>query len=164
MRRISRRPVGSGMPMSSSRSKRPKRRRAGSMLLGRLVAAMTMIWARDFRPSMRVRSCDTIRRSTSPPVLSLFGAMESTSSIKMIDGAFFSASSKALRRLLSDSPAILDMISGPLIKKKKRASLVCDSTGKQGLTSTRRAVEKNTLGRLDTDALEQRRVTNGQLH
>jgi hypothetical protein len=39
--------------------------------------------------------------------------------MKMMAGAFFSASSNALRRLLSDSPAILDMISGPLIKKKK---------------------------------------------
>ena len=34
-------------------------------------------------------------------------------------GEFFSASSKALRRLLSLSPAILLIISGPLIKKKK---------------------------------------------
>ena len=39
--------------------------------------------------------------------------------MKMMDGAFFSASSNALRRLLSLSPAIFDMISGPLIKKKK---------------------------------------------
>lgn len=39
--------------------------------------------------------------------------------MKMIAGAFFSASSNALRRLLSDSPASFDMISGPLIKKKK---------------------------------------------
>ena len=38
--------------------------------------------------------------------------------MKMIAGEFFSASSKALRRLLSLSPASLDMISGPLIKKK----------------------------------------------
>ena len=39
--------------------------------------------------------------------------------MKMMAGEFFSASSNALRRLLSDSPASLDMISGPLIKKKK---------------------------------------------
>ena len=60
-----------------------------------------------------------MRRSTSPLVFSRFGAIESTSSMKMIDGAFFSASSKALRRLDSDSPASFDMISGPLIRKKK---------------------------------------------
>ena len=38
--------------------------------------------------------------------------------MKMIAGAFFSASSKALRRFDSDSPASLDMISGPLMRKK----------------------------------------------
>ena len=46
-----------------------------------------------------------MRRSTSPFVLSLLGAIESISSMKMIAGEFFSASSKALRRLDSDSPA-----------------------------------------------------------
>mmetsp|Transcript_48604 Transcript_48604/g.121352 ORF Transcript_48604/g.121352 Transcript_48604/m.121352 type:complete len:306 (+) Transcript_48604:1020-1937(+) len=119
MRITSMRPVSSGTPMSTSRSKRPKRRRAASMVLGRLVAAMTTMWARDLRPSMSVSSCDTMRRSTSPLTLSRFGAMESISSMKMMEGAFFSASAKALRRLSSDSPAILDMISGPLIRKKK---------------------------------------------
>lgn len=46
---------------------------------------------------------------------SLLGAMASSSSMKMIAGAFFSASSKAFLRLLSDSPASLLMISGPKI-------------------------------------------------
>lgn len=46
----------------------PNRLRAGSMLLGLLVAAMTMTWARCFRPSMSVRSWDTMRLSTSPCV------------------------------------------------------------------------------------------------
>ena len=59
-----------------------------------------------------------MRRSTSPLVFSRFGAIESISSMKMIAGEFFSASSKAFRRLDSDSPASLDMISGPLIRKK----------------------------------------------
>ena len=52
-------------------------------------------------------------------VFSRFGAMESISSMKMMAGAFFSASSNAFLRLLSDSPASFDMISGPLIRKKK---------------------------------------------
>ena len=60
-----------------------------------------------------------MRRSTSPFVLSRFGAMLSISSMKMIAGEFFSASSKALRKFDSDSPAIFDMISGPLMRKKK---------------------------------------------
>jgi hypothetical protein len=38
MRKISRRPFSAGTPMSISRSKRPKRRSAGSMVLGRFVA------------------------------------------------------------------------------------------------------------------------------
>mmetsp|Transcript_34392 Transcript_34392/g.110519 ORF Transcript_34392/g.110519 Transcript_34392/m.110519 type:complete len:277 (-) Transcript_34392:715-1545(-) len=119
MRKISRRPFSSGTPMSISRSKRPKRRRAGSMELGRFVAPMTTTFARCLRPSIRVRSCETMRRSTSPLVLSRFGAMESISSMKMMAGEFFSASSKALRRFDSDSPAIFDMISGPFMRKKK---------------------------------------------
>ena len=39
--------------------------------------------------------------------------------MKMIAGLFFSAYSKAFLKLPSASPAIFDMISGPLIKKKK---------------------------------------------
>mmetsp|Transcript_28128 Transcript_28128/g.48167 ORF Transcript_28128/g.48167 Transcript_28128/m.48167 type:complete len:220 (+) Transcript_28128:1798-2457(+) len=118
IRKISRRPFSSGTPMSISRSKRPNLRRAGSIELGRLVAPITTVWERPLRPSIKVSSCETIRFSTSPLVLSLLGAIESISSMKMIAGAFFSASSKALRKLDSDSPAILDIISGPLIKKK----------------------------------------------
>mmetsp|Transcript_23348 Transcript_23348/g.78494 ORF Transcript_23348/g.78494 Transcript_23348/m.78494 type:complete len:306 (-) Transcript_23348:726-1643(-) len=119
MRSTSRRPFSSGTPMSTSRSKRPKRRRAGSMEFGRLVAPMTTTCERDLRPSMSVSSWLTMRRSTSPWVFSRLGAMASISSMKMIAGLFFSASSKAFRRLDSDSPASLDMISGPLMRKKK---------------------------------------------
>mmetsp|Transcript_50946 Transcript_50946/g.115957 ORF Transcript_50946/g.115957 Transcript_50946/m.115957 type:complete len:306 (-) Transcript_50946:666-1583(-) len=119
MRKISRRPFSSGTPMSISRSNRPKRRRAASIELGRLVAPMTTTLARPFSPSIRVSSWETIRRSTSPLALSRLGAMESISSMKMMAGEFFSASSKALRKLDSDSPAILLMISGPLMRKKK---------------------------------------------
>ena len=49
---------------------------------------------------------------------SLLGAMASSSSMKMMAGAFFSASSNAFLRLLSDSPASLLIISGPLMRKK----------------------------------------------
>lgn len=49
---------------------------------------------------------------------SRFGAIASNSSINIIEGEFLSASSKAFRKLLSDSPASLLMISGPLIRKK----------------------------------------------
>lgn len=51
-------------------------------------------------------------------VFSRLGAIESISSMKMMAGAFFSASSNAFLRLLSLSPASFDIISGPLIRKK----------------------------------------------
>lgn len=52
-------------------------------------------------------------RPLLPLTFSLLGAIASSSSIKMMAGAFFSASSKAFLRLLSLSPASLLMISGP---------------------------------------------------
>ena len=51
----------------------------GSMLLGLFVAAITITCERDFKPSISVRSWDTMRFSTSPLVFSRFGAMESSS-------------------------------------------------------------------------------------
>lgn len=44
--------------------------------------------------------------------------IESITSMKTVAGAFFSTSSNALHRLDPDSPASLDMISGPLMGKK----------------------------------------------
>jgi hypothetical protein len=90
------------------------------LLLGRLVAPMTMTCARPLSPSMSVSSWETMRLSTSPWVLSLFGR----DGVDLVDeddgrGAFFSASSNAFLRLLSLSPASLGMISGPFMQKKK---------------------------------------------
>ena len=135
MRRISRRPFSSGTPMSISRSKRPKRRSAASIELGRFVAPITTTEARLLRPSMSVSSCETMRRSTSPDAFSRLGAIESISSMKMMAGAFFSDSSKALRRLASLSPAILLMISGPFCRERKRRG--SGRAWKQGDVSTR---------------------------
>lgn len=47
---------------------------------------------------------------------SLFGAIASSSSMKIMAGAFFSASSNAFLKLLSDSPASLLIISGPNVQ------------------------------------------------
>mmetsp|Transcript_24308 Transcript_24308/g.71400 ORF Transcript_24308/g.71400 Transcript_24308/m.71400 type:complete len:202 (-) Transcript_24308:984-1589(-) len=113
--RISSRPASSGTPMSISRSKRPKRRRAGSSTLGRFVAAITTTFSVGLSPSIRVSSWLTMRFSTSPPALSRLGAMESTSSMTMMAGAFARASSNAARRFDSDSPDLRDMTSGPLM-------------------------------------------------
>mmetsp|Transcript_18874 Transcript_18874/g.42880 ORF Transcript_18874/g.42880 Transcript_18874/m.42880 type:complete len:215 (+) Transcript_18874:1261-1905(+) len=115
IRKISRRPLSSGIPTSISRSNRPKRRSAGSITLGRLVAAMTMTCSLGLSPSMSVRSWETMRFSTSPPAFSRFGAIESTSSMITMAGALARASSKAARRFDSDSPDLRDITSGPLI-------------------------------------------------
>ena len=45
-----------------------------------------------------------MRRSTSPLTSPRFGAIESSSSMKMTAGAFFSASSNTARSRSSDSP------------------------------------------------------------
>ena len=116
---ISNLPVSSGTPISNSLSNLPKRLKAVSKLLGLFVAPITITCPLAFKPSINVNNWDTIRLSTSPWTLSLFGAIESISSINIIAGEFFSASSNALRKLPSASPAILLIISGPLIKKKK---------------------------------------------
>mmetsp|Transcript_12904 Transcript_12904/g.11694 ORF Transcript_12904/g.11694 Transcript_12904/m.11694 type:complete len:207 (+) Transcript_12904:1218-1838(+) len=118
IRKISNLPFSSGTPISISLSNLPNRRSAGSILLGLLVAPITTVLERPLSPSINVNNWETILFSTSPLAFSRLGAIESISSMKIIAGAFFSASSKALRRLASDSPAILDMISGPFIKKK----------------------------------------------
>mmetsp|Transcript_12284 Transcript_12284/g.26561 ORF Transcript_12284/g.26561 Transcript_12284/m.26561 type:complete len:278 (+) Transcript_12284:1023-1856(+) len=108
-------PSSSGMAISSSRSNRPGRRNADSMTLGRLVAPMTMTLELGLRESMSVSNCDTMRFSVSPWAWSRLGAMESSSSMKMMAGLFSWASSKAWRRLASLSPPLRAMISGPLM-------------------------------------------------
>mmetsp|Transcript_20168 Transcript_20168/g.54110 ORF Transcript_20168/g.54110 Transcript_20168/m.54110 type:complete len:236 (+) Transcript_20168:1218-1925(+) len=120
--RMAARPSTSGGSTWILRSKRPGRVRALSSTSARLVAARTTTPLLASKPSISVRSWFTVcSRSSLPcpkPALRC-RPTASISSMKMIDGAFFSASSNALRRLPSASPAIFDMISGPLIRKKK---------------------------------------------
>ncbi len=101
---ISRRPFSSGTPMTISRSNRPGRRSASSIASGRLVAAMTTTFTRELRPSIKVSSWATSRFSVSPWTFSRLGAIESISSMKMIEGAAFSASSNTSRSRFSLSP------------------------------------------------------------
>ena len=85
-------PSLSGTPISISLSNLPGRRRAGSTAFSRLVAPMTTTFPLDVSPSISDNSWATTRLSTSPETSSLFGAIESSSSMKIIAGAFFSAS------------------------------------------------------------------------
>ena len=104
MCRISRRLFSSGMPISISLSKRPGRRSAGSSASGLFVAPMTTTFPRASSPSIRVSSWETILFSISPETSSLFGAIESISSMKMMLGAFSCASLKICLSLSSLSP------------------------------------------------------------
>src|SRR3989338_3377008 len=72
--------------------------------LGLLVAPMTTTFFLDFNPSIIVNNWATTLLSTSPLVSSLFGAIASISSMKIIEGAFFSASSNISLILFSLSP------------------------------------------------------------
>ncbi len=84
--------------------------------------------------------------------------------MKMMAGLFFSASSKAFRKFDSDSPAILDMISGPLIKKKKAPVSLATARAMSVITGTWRTVHEHTTGWLDTDRLEELWVTKRKLY
>ncbi len=101
---ISSLPASSGIPISISLSNLPGRLRAGSIAFGLFDAPITIILPLEFIPSISVKSCDTIRLSTSPDTSSRFGAIESSSSIKSIDGDFSCACSKVSRSLFSLSP------------------------------------------------------------
>ncbi len=66
----------------------------------RLVAPITTMFWRGSSPSIRVSSCATMRRSTSPRTSSRFGAIESISSMKMMAGALRCASRNLAQALL----------------------------------------------------------------
>ena len=73
--------------MKISRSKRPGRRNAGSTASMRLVVPMTMTESTRLSPSISASSCVTVRVSAWAPVSPRLGAMASSSSMKMIEGA-----------------------------------------------------------------------------
>mmetsp|Transcript_12429 Transcript_12429/g.38673 ORF Transcript_12429/g.38673 Transcript_12429/m.38673 type:complete len:301 (-) Transcript_12429:556-1458(-) len=106
-----------GMPSAISRSKRPARRSAESIVSGRFVAprtVTTLLCSRHARPSwsMLVRSCATMRFSISRCACSRFPAIVSISSMKMMDGATLIASWNSVRTLASLSPEMPCTISG----------------------------------------------------
>ncbi|KAF5031990.1 hypothetical protein DSECCO2_622000 [anaerobic digester metagenome] len=104
IRRICFLPFLSGIPISISLSNLPPRRRASSMEFGRFVAAMTTTSPLDLSPSIRESSWATTLLSISPVTSPRLGAIESISSMKMMEGASFSASSKISLSFCSLSP------------------------------------------------------------
>ncbi len=116
--KIASRPCLSGTLISNSLSNLPGLLNAGSIALTLFVAPTTITFPLDFRPSIIVKSWLTTLLSTSPITSSLFGAMASISSIKIIVGAVFSASSKIVLIFFSLSPYHLLITSGPFNKIK----------------------------------------------
>ena len=163
--RISRRPLRSGTPMLISRSKRPGRRSAGSMQLGRVGGADDATWPRDLRPSISDSSCATTRFSTCCwlPISSRLGATASISSMKRMRG-------RVLLRLLEDLAQALLGLAVVLAHDLRAADvgevgrgLVGQRLRDQRLAGAGRAVEQHALRRLDAEAVEQLRVAQRQL-
>jgi hypothetical protein len=92
---------------------RPGRRSAGSMLLGRLVAAMTMTSPRLFSPSISASSCATTRFSTSPSTRSL--RARSRGSRKRVSQPSRSGSRPILHSVATPSSSATSSRSSPLI-------------------------------------------------
>ena len=125
---------------------------AGSIAFGLLVAPITMTFPLATRPSMNESSCETTLLSTSPETSSLFGAIESISSMKMIDGAFSFASLNISRSLAFAVELTYDLWAGYRIKVG--VGFIGDCLGKQGLASSRRTVEEDAFWRFNADPLK----------
>mmetsp|Transcript_6246 Transcript_6246/g.18850 ORF Transcript_6246/g.18850 Transcript_6246/m.18850 type:complete len:232 (+) Transcript_6246:1906-2601(+) len=122
-RRMSALSSAEGRGTYKSLSKRPGRSIAGSMMSGRLVAAMTNTCFLLSMPSSSVSSWFTTRSvdpESLPPSASplLRGAKASSSSKKTTHGEEARALWKSLRTLRSDSPTNLLRSSGPFTEMK----------------------------------------------
>mmetsp|Transcript_11331 Transcript_11331/g.29460 ORF Transcript_11331/g.29460 Transcript_11331/m.29460 type:complete len:233 (-) Transcript_11331:388-1086(-) len=118
MSRFSRRP---GCGNSILRSSRPGRRRAGSSVSARFVAMITFTLTVWSKPSIWLSSSRRMRcTSRSAPVCASkrFVAIASTSSMKMIAGAFSRASRKTSRTMRGPSPRYFCTNSEPTTRMK----------------------------------------------
>ena len=97
-------PFLSGTLISISLSNLPGLLSAGSIAFGLLVAEITITFPLASSPSIKESICETTRLSTSPVTSSRFGAIESISSTKIIDGDFSLASLKISLKRASLSP------------------------------------------------------------
>lgn len=93
--------------------------RVGLIEFGWFVVFMMMMCDCDFMLFIKVKSCETMRRSISSLVFSRFGVMELILLMKMIVGVFFLVFLNVLCKFDLDLLVSLDMILGLLIKKKK---------------------------------------------
>mmetsp|Transcript_12990 Transcript_12990/g.30357 ORF Transcript_12990/g.30357 Transcript_12990/m.30357 type:complete len:225 (-) Transcript_12990:1041-1715(-) len=116
--RMSSRPASDGRGTKRRRSNRPGRSIAGSMMSGRLVAAITKTCERCWTPSISVSIWLTTRSAELEPSAERRGTRASSSSKKMTQGAELRARWKTRRTARSDSPTYLFSSSGPLIAMK----------------------------------------------
>ena len=108
-------PFKSGLSTITRLSKRPGRRSAGSNTSGLLVAARIKRPFDVSNPSISARSWFRVcsRSSLPPNLVSRVLPMASTSSIKMIQGAFFFASSNRSRTREAPTPTNISTKSEP---------------------------------------------------
>src|SRR5207342_2503286 len=118
--RIFLRPTRSGRSTTTWRSKRPGRRRAGSRMSGRLVAAIKMTLSFISKPSISTRSWFSVcSRSSWPPPMPAprWRPTASISSMKMMQGEFCLACSNRSRTRLAPTPTNISTKSEPEIEK-----------------------------------------------
>mmetsp|Transcript_18451 Transcript_18451/g.46680 ORF Transcript_18451/g.46680 Transcript_18451/m.46680 type:complete len:218 (-) Transcript_18451:677-1330(-) len=122
MRRILARASSLGCGNSILRSRRPERMSAGSRMSARLVAAMTLTSSVDEKPSSWLSSSSMVRctsLSPPPPELSVRAdPMESTSSMKMMEGACSRAMTNSSRTMRDPSPMYFCTSSLPMTRMK----------------------------------------------
>ena len=133
--------------MAISRSNRPGRRRAGSIALGRFVAAITIRCFRWDSPSMRANNWATTRFSTSPDdALALW--RDGVDFIEEDDGGGVAAG------FLEDLPQVGLTLAVELVDDLRpahgievRVGLMRDGPRNQRLAASRRPVQEHALGR-----------------
>ena len=113
-------PLTSGLSTTTCLSKRPGRKSAGARISGRFVAARIISPFSLSKPSISTRSWLRVcSRSSFPPMLlTRLLPMASSSSIKIIHGAFSLACLNKSRTRLAPTPTNISTKSEPLILKK----------------------------------------------
>ena len=118
--KISKRSPRSGNSITTRRSKRPGRSKAGSSTSGRLVAAITITFSFGSKPSISTKIWLSVcSRSSLPPPTPVprTRPTASISSTKIIAGAAFLAVKKRSRTRLAPTPTNISTNSEPEIEK-----------------------------------------------
>jgi hypothetical protein len=113
-------------------------------------------------PSIRVRSCATTRRSTSPDTSSRLGAIESISSMNMMSGRSSRPARRSLSACLSTRHSICYITSGPLIVTKFAPDSLATAFARRVFPQPGRTVSRTPFGGLFR-GLEEHRVLHRKL-